>query len=188
MSTDEFKKEKPEYAHLEGDELWDAMTMYMLTQQQGDSIILTTKPFWKRYKLRWLFYRKGRTGFMFGKNDFTANTRCAKCKKGVSSRTGFAMFGEDGKSKILFYCPHCHEELQDEPNRSLLHILYKLYRRSDSVLDALHILRKHGESRYGIFGDESNYVHHFTYNIETGKQSVTMKKRKWFEYIFIKKK
>lgn len=36
MTTEEYKKLKPQDSHLEGDKLWDAMTDYMLLQQSGD--------------------------------------------------------------------------------------------------------------------------------------------------------
>lgn len=58
MTVEEFKKLKPEYEKVEGNQLWDAMEDYILSQQQGDEIIKLIMPIWKTHTLRWLHYRR----------------------------------------------------------------------------------------------------------------------------------
>lgn len=58
MTVEDFKRDNHSLAHLEGDELYNAMEDSMLKQQVGDSVLLQTKPFYKRYQLRYLFYRR----------------------------------------------------------------------------------------------------------------------------------
>lgn len=185
MTVQEFKNLHPEYSHLEGDELWDAMTDSMLHQQQGAAIIKKTLPFWKRYKLRYLFYRK-LPNYVYGKNDHSADKRCSKCKKGVSYSFGFIWMG-----KKTMYCPNCGKELIEEANSGIKRNLWifkkKVIDFGCNILDFLHIVRSSHHSRYDMFGDERHYVHHFSLNTETGKMSYKLKKRKWWQWIFIEK-
>jgi hypothetical protein len=183
MTVDDFKRDHPNLAHLEGDELWDAMTSVGYHKQQGEAIITQIKPLWNQYRLRWLFYRKV-ANVMFGKNDYTAYNRCASCKKGVSSYVGFMFNG-----RIVSSCPHCGVELVKELNTGISHKLYVVWCGvSDlfwKVLDWLHLVRS--GKRYGMLGDESYYVKHWSYDINTGETGYELKKRRWFEYVFIKR-
>jgi hypothetical protein len=182
MTVQEFKNDHPEYAHLEGDELWDLMGTYKLRQQDGEAIIRQTLPFWKRYRLRWLFYRQPKN-WRFGRNDYSASQRCKSCRKGVSGWIGIGM-----GDRIVSYCPHCTKELYREPNTSFSHYAYKVLLRLVNafylLLDRLHIVRT--GSRYGIFGDESGYVKYFSYHLD-GRETFELRSRKWWEYIIIKK-
>lgn len=186
MNVDDFKKLKPEYKDLEGEQLWNAMEDYMLRQQAGQEVMKQAVPFLKRYQLRWLFYKR-LPNIMWGKNDYTADKRCVKCKGGVSgSKMGMLYMG-----RMIIHCPHCGDELKEEDNTSIKHVLWKKWSRIVHLfwicLDRLHIVRSTHHGRYDMFGDESKYVHHYTMNMETGKTTFTLKKRKWWEYIFIER-
>ena len=101
MTTEEFKKLKPQYKDIEGDELWDAMTEYMLRQQEGSEIMKTAMPIWKTHTLRWLFYRKGLVWHMGtpDNNRWTSSKRCKACKKGVNHRIMFIRTDNKGINK-----------------------------------------------------------------------------------------
>ena len=123
MTAEEFKKLKPEYKDVEGDQLWDAMTDYVLRQQAGSETMKAIMPIWKTHTLRWLYYRRTKNfAFQSFKHDkYTSNERCAKCKKGVGARFGWSEAHEDGTYTFTSYCPHCHEEYKGEPNPNLTH-------------------------------------------------------------------
>lgn len=186
LSADEFKKIKPEYKDAEGDVLWDAMTEFMLRQQQGEMVIKTTLPFYKRYRLRWLFYQR-LPNMVFGKDGYRARERCKNCKKGVGMEVGFMMPGKGAWS----FCTNCHTELIKEPNISFAHKLWtcwsKIKKFTIFILDFLHILRSSISGRYDMFGDEANYVEYHSIDFNTGKTGYKLKARKWYEYIFIRK-
>ena len=55
MTTEEFKKLKPEYKDVEGDQLWNAMEDYYLQQQEGTEILKQIMPFWKTHTLEDLY-------------------------------------------------------------------------------------------------------------------------------------
>lgn len=193
MTAEEFKKLKPEYKDVEGDQLWNAMEDYMLRQQEGSEIMKPIMPFWKTHTLRWLYYRRI-PNFVMGKpstHKYTSDKRCAECKKGVNARMGFIMTGEDGKQKYTSYCPHCGKEYREEPNTNYSHKLYKAGKKISKLfwllLDKLHLVRSSISGRYDMFGDEARYVRSWGMNMETGEMSKTLKKRKWWEYIFIEK-
>jgi hypothetical protein len=84
MTVEEFKENNPNLAHLQGEDLLDAMTHSMLRQQQADQIIKQIKPIWKTHTLRWLFYRR-KPNWVMGKNGWASSKMCDKCKKGVDS-------------------------------------------------------------------------------------------------------
>jgi hypothetical protein len=181
MTTEEFKKLKPDCAHLEGNDLWDAMTEYMLVLKSGESVIKSAQPFFKRYRLRWLFYRR-LPNFILSSGDYKSATRCAVCKRG----TGMNMFF---MGKVL--CGYGDHEYKEEPNTSIKHRLYKFWCSVSKtfwrILDSIHLVRSSHEGRYDMFGDESSYVRVYTLNMETGKSKYELKRRKWWEYIFIKR-
>lgn len=185
MTTEEYKKLKPEHAHLEGDALWDAMTEYMLRLQQGDCIIKTIKPFYKRYKLRYLFYYRT-PNILFRKNNYSATKRCSKCKKGVSNYLGFI-----SQKGYKSFCPHCRENLVQETNTNLNHITYKKLLVAKEwlwqIIEFTHLVKRSIHGRYEIFGDESHYVKSWHLDMNTCKSKAELKNRKWREYIFIKK-
>jgi hypothetical protein len=183
MTVDEFKQDHPEYAHLDGDDLWDAMEQFKLIQQDGEEVLKQIKPFWKRYKFRYLFYRHGSSGLYFRKYS---GERCIHCKKDYQ---GFIFMFTDTEGRHVSY-HSCGNPLATEPDISLK---YKLWRAKMWVLetfrqtlDVLHILRLPGNSRYGMFGDEARYVENWSYNIETGESTVNLKSRRWWEYLIIK--
>jgi len=180
MTVEEFKKKKPELAHLEGDMLLNAMEDYVLRQQEGYAITKIVLPFWKRYTFRWLFYRKTKNWSM-QKGDYTSPKRCAVCKR----PTGM-LWGIGGK----LYC-HGHE-YKEELNTSVKHRVWVIYCKISTIfwlsLDWLHIVRSTYDSRYGMFGDENQYVDHWTMNMETGEMKFILKKRKWWQYIFVERK
>lgn len=136
------------------------------------------------YQLRWLFYRRI-PNLKFGSNSYKSDKRCSKCKGGSDGLKW--MFPQYG-----IVCPHCHKKLVEEPNASVKHRAWKLWTKSCklfwNVLDWLHIVRSSIEGRYDIFGDEMHYVEGYTIDMESGKVTTKMKKRKWWEYIVIKKK
>ncbi|HXU28817.1 MAG TPA: hypothetical protein VN698_16425 [Bacteroidia bacterium] len=183
MTAEDFKRDYPKHAHLEGIELIDAMTMAMLRQQQGEAIIRTSQSFFKRYRLRWLFYRNSHA-LSFGRNNYTASNMCSICRKGVSS---YVVMNYEGRRQC--FCPHGSHELVQVPNNTLHHSLWlkwvKIKSVLETVLDKLHIVRKPHENRYSIFGDERHYMHQ-TINMETYDVKNIMHSRRWWEYVFIK--
>lgn len=187
MTTAEFKQTYPGHAHLEGDELWDAMTATQMRAQKGNAVLQKSKPFWKRYQLRWLFYRKStRPAFGHSGPRYTIETMCSKCRLGVSSCLAL-LSPED----LVKHCPRCGPGLVKVPNTNFGHRLWLVWRAIKYamfwLLDFLHIMRWRG-SRYDMFtGDESMFVHHESYNIETWENKRYFKPRKWWQYIIIPK-
>ena len=193
MTTEEFKKLKPEYKDVEGDQLWNAMEDYFLQQQSGNEILKQIMPLWKTHTLRWLYYRKT-PNFSLGKistDKYKSSKRCANCKNGVNTRMVFMMMQEDGTQKYSSYCPHCSKEYVEEENTNINHKLYKIGKKISKyfwmLLDKLHLVRSSISSRYDMFGDEYRYVRGWEMNMKTGKTTFSLKKRKWWEYIFIEK-
>lgn len=193
MTTDEFKKLKPEYKDIDGDQLWDAMTEYVLRQQQGSEIIKSIMPIWKTHTLRWLLYRRI-PNFEFNSHKidkYVSAKKCSKCKWGVNSRMTFIQRLDDGTYKYFSICPHCGKDFIEEPNTNFTHRLYKFAKWWSKLfwtfLDRLHIVRSLIHDRYDIFGDEGRYVTKFSLNFETGKKKNYLAKRKWWEYIIIEK-
>lgn len=179
MTTEEFKKQRPEYAHLEGNDLWDAMTFCKLREQQADTVLLQIKPFWKRYRLRYLFYVRKPNGVFI--TEEASPKRCIVCKRGSSTRIYWA-----GKQLCL-----CGEELREEPNTNWSHRRYVLKSRAKKwffyVLEQIHLVRYTTEGRYDMFGDESNYVQRTILDKDWKITGRVMRPRKWYEYIFIEK-
>lgn len=180
MDVNEFKQTYPEMAHLKGDKLLDAMEDAFIHQKQGEQILNTIKPFYKRYKLRYLFYRKLKNSIF--QKEWQSDTVCKNCKKGTSSMVLFM-----GK----YLCIYCAHEMVKEPNR---HIKYKLWLMAKKfskifwiVFQCIHLVRSDHSGRYELGGDEAAYVKVFHINMSTGKTTCTMHSRKWYEYIFIKK-
>lgn len=190
MTTEEFKKLKPEYENIDGPELWDAMTYYMIQREAESRDIL---PIWKTHTLRWLFYRKI-PNWVMGKpstDKYTSDKRCVECKNGVNARMGFLALGKDGQQKYTSFCPHCRKEYKEEPNTNFSHRLYKLGKFISTkfwkILDKLHLVRSSIGGRYEMMGDERRYVLRWGMNMETGKTNYKLRKRKWYEYILIEK-
>lgn len=187
MTVQEFKQQKPEYAHLEGDALWDKMTDYGLTIQEGEQVLKSILPFWKRYQLRWLFYRVKSNTFILNYRE-ASKDRCSKCKRGSSSWMAFAKPDEPMK----MYCIYCGSEWVPEPNTNFKHYAIKICRATSktfwAVLDWLHLVRSSFDPRYSMFGDEGHYVKSFTVNTDTWTTTYKLKKRRWWEYILIEKR
>ncbi len=193
MTAEEFKKLKPEYSSLEGDDLWDAMTMYVLSQQQASETIKTSLPFFKTHTLRWLYYRRI-PNLVWGnyKTDkWISDKRCSKCKWGVNQRLVWSFRDANDVWHSQCKCPHCNEDYVAEPNTNISHKVYMLLKRISRtfwfILDWLHLVRSCMDSRYSMGGDESRYVSMFSMNMKTGEAKYILKKRKWWEYIFIEK-
>lgn len=188
MTPNEFKEKYPEYKYLEGDELFNAMEEHMLRWQDSEQTLKATRPFWKRYTLRWLFYRnKPNMAIRF---NYPTSERCKKCKRSLGpSRMVF--MDMTGSGKNYWPCPECGEELEVEENtnfdRKLFLAKHNLVELFWEVLDRLHICRDTTESRYSMFGDEAHYVKCWHHNMKTGETHPEFKKRKWWEYIFIVK-
>jgi hypothetical protein len=191
MTVEEFKKIKPEYKDAQSDELLDAMTNYMLRVQAGEQIAKSILPFWKTHTLRWLYYRRIPSWEMGkpGTDKYTSPSRCSSCKKGVNMRL---MFMDFTKNESYSICPHCSERYIEEPNTNLSHKIYLSLKWVSkffwTILDRLHLVRSSHSERYDMFGDESRYVKYFSFNYDTGDHSVTLKKRKWWEHIFIERR
>jgi hypothetical protein len=180
MTTEDFKKDRPEYAHLQGNDLWDAMTEVKLREQRAERILSQIKPFWKRYTLRYLFYVK-RTNGVFVTPE-ASNDRCVSCKKGVSTFIGWG-----GKVICL-----CGAELIREPNTNASHYWYLAKKKAKkyffAVLEFTHLVRYSYEGRYDTFGDEMHFVSRYVYDMNWKLLRVEMKPRKWWEYIIIEKR
>lgn len=178
MNAEEFKEAYPKLSHLEGMDLIDAMEDVLLHQQAGEEIIKTTFQFWKRYQLRWLFYRKGQYGFT--RPEWQTSEVCQQCKRGANS---MMMLGRE------VFCISCGSPLVKVENKRIKYRLWLKWKIIDKwleiALDKLHILRKRNESRYGIFGDESCYCYQ-TFKIDGSDFKNVHKPRRWFEYVFIK--
>lgn len=193
MTVAEFKKLKPEYADAEGEELWNAMTDFMTKQEQGAEILKAILPFWKRYTLRWLFYRRvPNMKFSHPSRDkYSSDKRCASCKWGVNARMAFIMMRKDGTSKSYSLCPHCAEEYKEEPNTNLSHRAYKVWSWLTgifwTILDRLHLVRSSCNGRFSMFGDEARYIKGWYLDMGTGKTTPIHRKRKWWQYIVIEK-
>jgi len=193
MDVEEFRKLKPEYKDIEDNQLWDAMTDYMLRQQQGNEIMKPIMPIWKTHTLRWLHYKRI-PNWVMGKpstDKYIADKRCKECKWGVNARMVWMFTAEDGTRSSHFNCPHCRKEYHGEPNTNFTHKLYKTGKRISkifwTILDRLHLVRSSIGGRYDMFGDEARYVRSWGINMTTGEMSKTLKKRKWWEYILIEK-
>jgi hypothetical protein len=175
MTVQEFKSEYPEYAHLEGDELWNMMEYVVLRGSPGNRVLQQLKPIWKRYKLRYLFYRKV-NNFVYSKH---ASMRCVHCKK--DANIGFFMNGKHIHS--------CGKPWITEKNTNWDYRLWKFRESLNNifydVLDFLHIVRSSNSGRYDMFGDEMMFVKQWNVNFTTGKSTVILKPRKWYEHIFI---
>lgn len=192
MTTEEFKKLKPQYANIEGDELWDAMTEYMLRQQEGSEILKTTMPIWKTHTLRWLFYRK-RSNWVMGDpkmDKWVSDNRCSKCKWGVNQRLVWSFRDEAGQWHSTCKCPHCNEDYVPEPNTNLSHKFYKAWKWISglfwNVLDKIHLVRNSCNSRYEMGGDESRYIISWEFK-NNGEVIPSHRLRKWWEYILIER-
>lgn len=188
MTTAEFKQAYPEHAHLEGDQLWDAMTDVLLKAQAGNAVLQKSKPFWKQYQLRWLFYHQdNRPAFGHRGPRYTIDTMCSKCRLGVN--TCLAMLSEGG---LVLHCPRCGPGMVKVPNTNMNHRLWKTWRAIKyglfKLLDLLHIMRWRG-SRYDMFiGDESMFLKYTSFNAETGEMKHFFKPRKWWQHIIIPRK
>ncbi len=188
MTTADFKKANPKLAHLEGDELWDAMTEYGARQIEGQVILSQILPFWERYTLRWLFYRKAKS-FMLRTPSYRNKTRCKNCKNASSMRMVWLNLSGDKDIPNGSFCLHCTAEYIEEPNTSLNHRLWRIWKPAVDLfwrsLDWIHLVRIHTESRNGLFGDEGYFILSWTHNMETGESNYIKRTRKWWEYIII---
>lgn len=184
MTAEQFKQDNPQFANLEGEQLWNAIEQYQLTLRSGDEIIKQIQPFWKTHTLRWLFYRKV-PNFVFENAKYSDN-RCSNCKEGVNMRIGMIIQG-----KCISYCPYCQKEYIPEPNTNLTYRIYQFRKILSKsfwfILDRLHLVRSSIHSRYEMFGDESRYVKSYRYDKDWNPLAPIMIKRKWYEYIFIEK-
>jgi hypothetical protein len=183
MNVKEFKKLKPEFAHLEGEPLWEAMTVFIKQQKDADETIQSAFGFFKQYKPRKLFYLKY-SGQMYLR-PWQSNKRCRRCRKGVTSEV--ECFNEYTGNRL---CPNCQKPPWEEPNKNLSYLLWKKWSPvKKAVLKALNWLCIVGDNpsgRYGMFGDESKYVIR-SVNFPASGQKLIYKPRRWWEYIFVKR-
>lgn len=186
MTAEEFKKLKPEYSHLTGEDLLNAMEGYYVRLSQGYEVTKIVLPFWKRYTFRWFFYRRLTNSF-FRKADYTCKERCAFCKKPVGTKMGFMLEG-----RLYFNCEFCWKALVLESNVNIDHRLYKIGSAFAKgfwwALDKIHLVRSSYYGRYDIFGDEDRYIEYYGCDSETGKVRIVLRGRKWWEHIFIERK
>lgn len=193
MTAEEFKKLKPEFASLNGEELLNAMEDYMLSQQRGDEIIKQIMPIWKTHTLRWLYYRRIPNLIMSNPRTdrWASNERCYECKRGVNMKVGFMFRDADGAWHMEHQCPHCKKDFIAESNTNISHKIYKALSAGSKLfwkfLDKLHLVRSSIHGRYDMFGDEWRYVLAVTYNMDTGETKTVFRQRKWWEHILIEK-
>jgi hypothetical protein len=178
MNVEEFRKLKPEYKDIKGDQLWDAMTDYMLRQQKESEIMKTIMPIWKTHTLRWLYYRKI-PNLVMGKpstDKRVSDKRCSKCKWGINAILAWSFRDANDNCRTTCKCPHCNEDYIAEPNTNFTHKLWKAGKWISGVfwliLDRLHLVRSSISSRYDTFGDETRYVKRWEMNIKTGEISI----------------
>ncbi len=189
MTVEEFKKLKPEYEGIEGEELWNAMENYMVEKQSQNPAL----PIWKTHTLRWLFYRKVPNYVLstFKEDKYQSDKRCKSCKWGVNNRISYMFREDDGTTKVYTYCPHCTKEYIAEDNTNITHYLYKLKKFFVNLfwvfLDKIRLVRSSDSGRYDLFGDESRYVSSWEINLTKDTATFTHKKRKWWEHILIVK-
>lgn len=187
MTIQQFKKQHPEYAHLEGNQLWDTMENCMVKQQTGTQIIRSSAGFFKQYKLRKLFYYQLFPTTIFVQPN-ESSMRCTACKHGVSFRMIFINTDTDEESSP---CPYCKKHYVPEPNTNAGYKWYKVKRAFKKMvvnfLNYICILGSNTDGRYGIFGDERRYVKRWMIDSTTDKVSYALHERKWWEYIFVKR-
>lgn len=194
MNAQEFKTIHPDKAHLEGNELWDAMEDAVLIDQNAEEIIRQIKPIWKTHTLRWLFYRRPSSiAFDFYGNDrYSSKERCVFCKKGIVSRWSFVImdFSSKKPAQEFKHCQHCSKVFTPEPNTNISHYLFLILRQIDhyfwKALSFIRLVRTSQMSRYDMFGDEGRYVDGYKFEHFT-LISTIHSKRKWWEYILIVK-
>lgn len=188
MTSEEYKKIHPEHKNLEGNDLWDAMEYSMLRQQEGDKVLLQVKPWYKRYKLRYLWYVKKRN-VTWG-TPTSASKRCKHCKRGSSSMLFMMSWDEEGKPNGKTYCM-CGKELIEEPNTNWSHRCYQIKKWCQQwgwkCLEWTHLFRWSIDGRYDMFGDERYYVKARQYDQNWENEKLIMIPRKWWEYIWIKR-
>ena len=188
MTADEYKLQHPENAHLEGEALWNAMENALLHQQEGDKVLMQIKPWWKRYKLRYLWYVKKRNGTFV--TPVSCNERCKHCKRGASSMLFMMLWDENGNPDSKTYCM-CGKELEKEPNTNWDHRWYIVkkwvQKWSWKILEATHLFRWSIDGRYSMFGDEGHYVSHWKW-YDDGREEVVLIDRPWYEYIWIRRR
>ena len=187
MTADEYKLQHPENAHLEGEALWNAMENALLHQQEGDKVLMQIKPWWKRYKLRYLWYVKKPNG-VFG-TPASVSTRCKNCKTGAA----YMMFMMDFSNNEPGYtlCVSCGQKLVEEPNTNWNHRWYQIRKWMQKwgwkILEATHLFRWSIDGRYSMFGDEGHYVSHWK-RYDDGREEVVLIDRPWYEYIWIRRR
>ena len=168
---------------------WDQQVEDKLKEQYADQILRVALPFFKRYTLRWLFYRR-LPNMTFSKYR---QTRCKHCKNGSGTRMMIFSF-TDEKNKRSIFCV-CGKPQEEEPNTNLNYLLYNIKMKFHKhtignmwkALSWVRIVRSSHHGRYDVFGDECNYIHSFILNMESGKTTFKHKKRVWWQYIFIEK-
>ena len=143
------------------------------------------KLFINTHTLRWLFYRKNIYWFQprVTISKYTYQKVCSNCKYGSN---GFVYF----MSKHV--CLNCQKEYIEVLNESFGYLAYLLLKKLNSkieiLLDWLHILRKRNIDRYGYFdGDERYLIKHLSFNTNDKEFKIVLRKRKWYEYLIVKK-
>ncbi len=142
------------------------------------------------YQLRWLFYRS-RENFIFTPNTkWHSHELCSNCKHGASMSILFMNFNENGDKSNKQICINCTKQLIKIPNKTIQRKLYLTYtfvcKYFWTFLDKIHLVRYSFNTRYGLFGDECKHASmEFNENWEFVKYHNY--KRKWWEYILIKK-
>lgn len=186
MTVEEFRKAKPEFAHLEGDQLWDEMSNYMMRQQTGEEYLRPFRPFWQRYMLRYLFYRVSATTLL----PPYSHQRCKRCKGGRNMKLYFPKQDEDGKLYMVHSCGALVSEV--EPNTNWDYLLWLFWHNWKEIafwkpVQWIHLVKTdRGGGRYSMFGDEAHYVKEWI--VRDDRYRMVLHPRPWWQYIVILRK
>lgn len=157
MTEEEFKKLNPKLKHLEGDELWDAMTLY-LEQSKKKSL--------KKNILRYQLYKR-LSNIISNEHPWSYPERCNKCKKGIGSHIMMI-----GKETYIIY-PKCGQKCEKEPNKNITHKIYNVwlicFKLFFKILEKIHLIKKPQFGDYNIFEDKLKYVEPWKLNIKLKK-------------------
>jgi len=188
MTVEEFKKIKPEFASLEGNDLWGAMEDYMISQKRADEILKQIQPIWKTHTVRWLFYRRLEHVFITPNTKYHSPEVCKNCKNGC---TTYAVFMDFQNKTHACYCLSCSKELVKVKNTTWQRKIYLAYSFISSYfwlfLDKIKLVRSSIHGRYEMFGDEYRYVRRLVFDKDFNVKKTELRPRKWWEYIIIEK-
>lgn len=180
MTSEEYKKLFSEHSKgMSGSELADAMEDYMINESYRQSE--RRLPFFKKYQLRYLFYRVKGVGLFSLTPKNLCDTSCKKCKHPVQIKSGIFLPGIGTK----YYCRNCGSELIEIKNTSFLRKINPIMQLFWIIMQVMHIVKTSDFGRYDLFGDEARYAY-LMVDFENNK-TIIIQKRKWWEYIFIKR-